>query len=815
MKNSSSPGATPVIVGCFMIAICLAFVPAMAQVDVSLHFKGSPPSPPQPPLTGDYIELNNSPIQGNSDFTVEAKFTTVATAPSFPNFFRRLFVVSGQFNTGLPFTRFEVGEAGGDLVLFWSDVTLNSDIQTIPAGLLAGNCYHIAVVRQGASVRIYLDGALLTIPPPAVPLAGLNSSLIRVGHWHGSTTPEQDWEGTVDDFRVWNTPLTLPQILDYKDCAIGGTGWPNLVVNWTFDQAPPVVPGGDNTTTTGTGVTTVLDMSGNGNDGTLVNFTLNGPASNFILSPCPPLFSLDITDLGSQSISLANICSGNGAHFCVNQNGISVNGQQGLTGADWQYWDIGISTNWTSVTDPLFTGFCFGVPTLDISAICASSSTGYVDRIYRAVVTKGSPPNQYCTYITSERQLRIYCPVTNVSIAFAPPIPAPPNVALCEGTTYTTTVSLNSTDAFVPSGLPPTGNVGIQWCINGTPDPNLDDQPFFPYSGQPAFPDLCFEAKVSNGVCPLLTATTCIPVDKVPMCGIIDATPKPLVLMNDPNGGQYDYLICPGNDAELMMLNPLLDFKDCDAVWQIMFPITQPGVWIDLNGIGNPTQNTGTLPQSGPPSPWVWPQGEICIVYRIECRPKHHPHSDCAPCHSNEVQICLKQPKPAPVVLVPQNLICAGSSTTLSVSPYDPNCSYTWYCNGIVVGTGPTYDADKTACYWVEVFDGCFVQVSDPVDVKVCEIVPIIECPQDNPCACLGLPITLDGSNTYNTCGVTGPLPLIFSWTASSPPFSGTGPLFVHTPDPNGTTYTLTVTDPNLPGGCSGTSKPLFIKPCQ
>jgi hypothetical protein len=761
---------------------------------------------------GDYIELSplSASFQSNPVLTAEAWF--YANAPGGTNCVsgvRRLFSFTGG-SSPATFSLLDIGLCnGGQLHYYyrWGTGGTFSAIQ-IASSIVTNAWHHLAVTYAANSMQVYLDGVLInTVSIPANVAFEFNT--FRVGY---GGTPSTDWEGQVDEIRLWNKVRTLTEIKDTKDCSLLNP--PGLVANWTLNQ--PTTPFGPNPSST-----VAVDMSLNGNDGALINFDLlnntnpyPNSVSNFVLNACPPLYSLDITDLGSQSISLASLCSGNGAHFCVNQNGVAV---QGFGGAmvEWQYFDVGSSTQWNTVTgNPFPNNFCFGVQTLDISAICATSTTGYVDRKYRAIITKGAP-GQPCSYITSEHLLRIHCPVTNAALTFAPPIPNPPNVALCEGTSYTTAVSLNSTDAFVPSGLTPNGDLGIQWCIDGVPV-SPANVATLPFTGTATAPDLCFEAKVVNGVCPLLSAKTCIPVDKVPMCGAIGVTPE-LAIMSNPATGPYDpydYLICPGNDAELMMLVPT-DFKDCDAVWQIMFPVTQPGVWHDLNGIGNPTQNTGTLPQwpPNPSSTWTWPAGETCIVYRIECRPKHHPFSDCAPCHSNEVEICLKQEKPAPVIAAAQNPICAPNSTTLTVSPYDPGCTYTWYCDGSVVATNvQTYTTGKPACYWVEVFDGCFIQTSNPLQLNVCEVVPVIECPQDNPCACLGVPITLTSSIFYNNCGITG---LQYSWTASSgTPLSGTGPQFVHDPDPLGTTYTLTVTDPNDPS-CSWTSKPLTIEPCQ
>ncbi|MBK8562471.1 MAG: LamG domain-containing protein [Saprospiraceae bacterium] len=753
-------------------------------------------------LNPNFVSLNPSPITGATDFTIEATFYANNLGTACLGDFRPLLSLHNPNNSH----SFELGICnGGQLHFFWFNGSPAFPLSPIPISStnLTGAWHHVAVTRTGTFVNFYVDGnAVFSTTMSTAPFSFTN---FHVGRG-GGVVLGQGWDGQADEVRLWSTVRTQAQIQDFKDCTLSGTS-PNLIVNWTFDQTAPgplsVSGGGNNSALIGIGLV-VTDLSGNGNDGTLNNFTLNGTTSNFVCNLCLPLYDLNISDLGSQSIFLAAICSGNGAHFCVTQGGASIN----IPGATvmWEYSDIG-GPPFISVTTSGFVGYCFGMPSLDISAECLTSPTGYVDRTYRAKISKTLTVGSLtltCTYYTTERTLRIYCPVTNASISMVPPLPTPPIVALCEGTNYSTNVSIGSLHPFVPFAVSPFGDLSIQWCIDGLPVLPLTDMPSFQYNNAPNFPDLCFEAKLQNGVCPLFTTKTCIPVDKDPKCGTIDATPDFPVLMHDPNGGPFDYLICPGNDAELTMVNP---FMDCNAVWQYMFPNTNP-IWTDLNGIGNSIQNTNVLPQ-GPGQP-VWPAGETCIQYRIECRPLSYPYSDCAPCHSNIVQICLKTPKAAPVITAGQNPICkSGSptSTTISVLPYDANCTYNWYCNGILVGNGPSIIATMKGCYWVEVFDGCFKQVSQPLNLDVCEVVAVILCPTDNPCACPGQPVTLDGCSSWDSCN----LPLTsYSWTGTDGQ-SSSGCLFTDLPNLNGTTYTLTVTNAI---GCTGSAS-LTINPCQ
>jgi hypothetical protein len=787
----------------FFLMTCLSVFSlheADAQCDnLALAFEGSTNTSP----IGDFVNLNPSPVSGNSDFTVEGWFLTTGAPLGIPQF-RRLFTLAGT-------TRFEVGENGSNLVLFWSDATPSNSFNVL-APISTSTWYHLAVVRQGATVLVYLNGVV--VGPPLIGLGALNTNLFHVGHWGGGNTPTQDWEGQVDEVRLWNTVRTPAQILDFKDCSLSFSSVPSdLLVNWTFDQtaqgAQSVSGGGNNSNITGLNV---VDMSGNLNHGTLNNFTLNGSTSNFVCNRCPPLYGLVISDLPTHSIPLTDICSGDPAHFCVTENGVPVSPALGAT-VDWEYFDVGYSTVWQPVTNPaIFSGFCFGIQNgqadLTNNVNCNIISPGNVDRKFRAIIKKTSG-SQTCTYVTSEYNLKICCPPTSATISLSP---LPPATTACEGDILNYTVFLNPNDPWLPFGIP---NVNIDWCLidqNGT---NLLPQ-FHNQLAFTLFPltvgtvDICLQAKISNCTCPPILVEICINVDPLPMCGQITGVTVLPTLCPDPDLNPDHYLICPGDDATVGMVNPP-DFKNCNPVWQYHFDVPANDPWKDM-GTSNPNQNTNSLPQTdppNPPNPSVWPVGANYIFYRIQCRPLSYPNSGCPPCHSNELRVGLKPPPATPILDASPPQICDGQISTLSVLNYDPNLQYDWFCNGLYIGSGPYVNVALEACYWVVVTDGCYKVESPKFCLPVCEVVAKIACPTDNPCACLGQPITLDGSASYSDCG--GALQYLWSWDSGTD-VSGQGTsMLIHNPDPNGTTYTLVVIDQN---GCSMVTQ-LFIKPCQ
>ena len=783
--------------------------------NAALHFDGD----------NDYITLNPiSNFAANTDFSVEMWFYSTATVSgSCPNNYRRLFSLSSTsiFDQSV----FEVGECGGFLSLLWHNAAISQvgdppNLLTMTSNNIRDNNWHcISVVRSANTVTTYLDGN--AVAPLSTPVSGtFNFNLFRVGHsGSNSTTLNQDWEGYVDDVKLWSTALTFAQISACSPCVLT-CNEPNLKAYWRLDEG---IPGGNNTS-----LTTVLDCTSNGNNGVLSLPTLTPPGflllpglvSNFVPSTSPLLYpeytnSIVFISDPLQTVGLASICSGDPVHFSI-YSGLAGNlAQAGAgTSVDWYYSDDCFANNSPGIlitpgSGALFSGFSFVSPpghpaTSVITTLC--SPNAFVDRSYRAIITVTDGQNT-CTYTTDPFcSLRICCPVQNALLNIAPS-PIAPITTFCEGDVVQFNVTLSSNMPQPNSS----NNVHINWCVidGGVTiplgGPAYDDQISITYSGPPLTqPNICFKATISNCSCPPVTVQQCITVDPKPVCGTITGASSPATLMPDPDLDPDHYLICPGDDAAVEVLLP---FTNCNKVWQYMFTSgSSAGVWKDL-GTSNTTQNTNVLPHLKPASsPFLWPTGETCINYRIECRPYNYPNSGCPPCHSNEVRICLKQAPPVPVITAVPNPICKRDISLLSVTNPDPNCSYEWYCNGLPVGVGDSFNASQQACYWVTCNDGCFTVASNKVCLDVCEAVAIISCPLPV-CPCVGDTITLSAVNSYSTCG--GALTYTWLWNSGTL-VTDNGVTLDHIPDAGGTTYTLMVTDAT---GCTHTVQTV-IKPC-
>lgn len=743
-----------------MIFLCPLFLPAQQSNNQSLDFDGA----------DDHIVL--SPVNfipPTADFSIEAWFRSTATS-GISNY-RKLFVLSG------PSTLLELGEADGFLNIFLTTPTYVLDLtQVYPLSIRDGNCHHIAMVRDGNQIRIYLDGAL------TYTANGFSGALINT-FFVGGAPPAGFWQGTIDEVRLWTIARSAGEINLYKDCVLSGvlTGLP---VYWTLNQGAD--PGGNNTLMNFADNSGTLGSSYNG---ALTNFSLNGPASNFVSSPCSPKYNLEITNKPAlPTASISTICEGGPVHFGVTENGGEVNTIPG--GAVlWEYSDDG-GSSWSDVANAYFTGFSFFVPQGVILDDCANNPDGMLERRYRAKISK-TIGGQICTYYTTERKLKICCPITG-SITLTPSSPT----VLCEGT-VSVLVQLN--------GPPYLNNYTIQWYIDGVYYSNYDNVTGILYQGQANPSQLCFEAHIQHCGCPPVTLSACLMVDPLPQCTYIDQISD---LMPLPGGTAFDYLICPGREAQLAMFGLP---QNSVSVWQFSF--NEMGPWTDI-GTGNPVLNTNTLPAPDP-SIYNWPAGATSIYYRLECRPQSYPLSQCGVQLSNTVKICLKENElPDPVIGAYPNPVCEGEIAFLSLQPpIDPNLTIQWYCGGFPCYTSPIIATTHGGVYQVAVSDGCFTKFSNVIKIKVCDPVAIIKCPEDNPCACYGQPTTIDGTLSYSNCGpIVSYLWEIIDGTGTH---TQTGPVITYTFTEAGgpATFWLTVTDSNQ---CiQKTEKPFTLTPCE
>lgn len=134
-----------------------------------------------------------------------------------------------------------------------------------------GNWHHVAVTRSGSTSTIYIDGILDNTSANSGANVS-NTSMIRIGN---QVCNNSYFDGQLDEIRVWNTARTLAQISSNLSCGFG-IGTSGQLGYYDFNN-PAATAGGNNA-----GVTLLADVTGNGADGILYNFSLSGSSSNWV-----------------------------------------------------------------------------------------------------------------------------------------------------------------------------------------------------------------------------------------------------------------------------------------------------------------------------------------------------------------------------------------------------------------------------------------------------------------------------------------------------------------------------------------------------
>ncbi|MFZ2898546.1 MAG: LamG-like jellyroll fold domain-containing protein, partial [Saprospiraceae bacterium] len=216
----------------------------------------------------DYVALASSPVTGNADFTVEAWFLSQDDDG--------LSTCSGNFERliGIGGTRLEVGECDGIFTLYSNQSgTISSSVNTGD-----GNWHHFAVVKNGINVKVYIDGNEEINFNNGGPVFSL-ASPFRIGRWPGGGAFDQNWEGKIDEVRIWSIPRTAGEIAATMNLEINAT-YPGLISYYNFNEGIACC---DNT-----GLNTLPDGMGV-NDGTLNGFDLSGGCTSNWVAGAPAL----------------------------------------------------------------------------------------------------------------------------------------------------------------------------------------------------------------------------------------------------------------------------------------------------------------------------------------------------------------------------------------------------------------------------------------------------------------------------------------------------------------------------------------------
>ncbi|MEQ1746401.1 MAG: LamG domain-containing protein [Saprospiraceae bacterium] len=215
----------------------------------------------------DYVQLTKSPVQGNVNFTIEGWFRSadndgLSDCPG--GNFERIIGCGGS--------RLEIGECAGKFGIF------STPIGYVSSGITTGDgkWHYFALTKDGDAIRVFLDGNMVLAHNLPTGTAFSLDNTFRIGRWAGGGTSPENWQGDIDEIRIWDTALPETTLWANNTCKLSGKE-AGLLAYYNFDQG---VPAGNNTTSKNI----LTDLSIANNTGTLYGFALTGSLSNWICS---------------------------------------------------------------------------------------------------------------------------------------------------------------------------------------------------------------------------------------------------------------------------------------------------------------------------------------------------------------------------------------------------------------------------------------------------------------------------------------------------------------------------------------------------
>ncbi|MDB4088151.1 T9SS type A sorting domain-containing protein [Flavobacteriales bacterium] len=192
---------------------------------------------------------------------------------------------------------FNIGSGPG-----WNEISSSTNILTL------NTWQHVAGTYDGSFLRIYLNGVLVDSLTKTITMANSTSAL-GVGFapiYAGS----RNFPGKIDEVRVWNVTRSKAEIaanMNNELCVIPSS----VKAYYTFNQG---IASGTNTT-----VTTLTDLSSNGNTGTLSNIALSGTTSNWVtgqtLTPGAVVSTNNISACGSYTMPDGRVITVAGTYY--------------------------------------------------------------------------------------------------------------------------------------------------------------------------------------------------------------------------------------------------------------------------------------------------------------------------------------------------------------------------------------------------------------------------------------------------------------------------------------------------------------------
>jgi len=206
-----------------------------------------------------------------------------------------VFQWASGLSTGFPWILIQ--DAGTDLQLY-----VNGGYNITSSTLTTGTWYHCAVTYNGTTWTMYINGVSV-----GTPYSGSIGGNARTNIYFGNGYPTY-WNGSISEARIWNVARTGAEIQANMTHQISPQS--NLTVLYHLNQG---TSNGNNT-----GLTTVIDASGNTQNATLTNMALTGNTSNWVNGQYPIITNnaLSTYPLGNTTVTWTATDASNNTATC-------------------------------------------------------------------------------------------------------------------------------------------------------------------------------------------------------------------------------------------------------------------------------------------------------------------------------------------------------------------------------------------------------------------------------------------------------------------------------------------------------------------
>jgi gliding motility-associated-like protein len=216
----------------------------------------------------DFVEVNSRifPTQTVANFTIEtwikASASDIVSGTPGGSWFGFLGNQNSQRNPSMWITN-----SGALHASWWDNGYAGTPVSaSTPSSLIADKWTHVALVKDGTTMRIYANGIQVNSAACSPTITVPNNT-----YWFGKV--DNQFNGSLDEVRFWSTARTQAQIAASMYTELVGNE-AGLLANFDFNQG---IANGNNTA-----ITTVINKANSALNGTLTNFTKTGTSSNFV-----------------------------------------------------------------------------------------------------------------------------------------------------------------------------------------------------------------------------------------------------------------------------------------------------------------------------------------------------------------------------------------------------------------------------------------------------------------------------------------------------------------------------------------------------